>query len=72
MKAILEIPCSDPKLIKKSLEPDAVKGKVKVSLSTTKNTLKIKIECEKISHLKGVINTYLSLLKMLLEVDKVG
>lgn len=71
-KALLEIPCKKPKIIEKSLEPDIKKDeKLKISISSKKDKLLIKIEAKNISHMKGVINTYLSLVKMLSEVDTV-
>ena len=71
MKATLEIECKNPKVIKKSLLPDIKNKKdVKINLETDKNNLIIKIESKKISYLKAVINSYLSLVKTLKELEE--
>ncbi len=63
MKATIEIECKNPDIFKKSLEPDIAKDKnIKINIKTKKNTLIIEIEADKISHLKAVINSYLSLI----------
>jgi len=68
MEATLRIECKDPEIIKKSLLPDVQnKRDINVDLSTDKNDLIIKIESKKISYLKAVINSYLSLVKTLTE-----
>lgn len=69
MKATLRIECKEPELIMKSLLPDVQnKEDLKVNLSTKKNNLIIEIETKKISYLKAVINSYLSLVKALKEL----
>lgn len=71
MEATLRIECKDPEIIKKSLLPDiADKKDIKIDLSTDKNDLIIKIGTEKISYLKAVINSYLSLVKTLKEMEE--
>ena len=71
MQAVLKIECKDPEIIKKSLLPDAENKKdIKVYLETDKNNLIIKIESKKISYLKAVINSYLSLVKTLKEMEE--
>jgi len=70
MKATIELKCKHPKTVAKSLKPDILKrDDIKVSLEPKKKTLVIKIESEKISYLKAAINSYLSLVKMLNELD---
>lgn len=70
MKATLRIECKEPELIMKSLLPDVQnKEDLKVNLSTKKNNLIIEIETKKISYLKAVINSYLSLVKALKELE---
>ena len=71
MQAILKIECKDPEIIKKSLLPDVKNKKdIKIDLSTDKNNLTIKIDTKKISYLKAVINSYLSLVKTLKEMEE--
>jgi len=71
MEATLRIECKDPEIIKKSLLPDVQnKRDINVDLSTDKNDLIIKIESKKISYLKAVINSYLSLVKTLKEMEE--
>ena len=70
MKAVLEIECKDPEIFKKSLEPDIAEDKnIKINIKTKKNILIIEIEAEKISHLKAVVNTYLSLVNVGKELE---
>jgi tRNA threonylcarbamoyladenosine modification (KEOPS) complex Pcc1 subunit len=71
MQATLRIECKDPEIIKKSLLPDVENRKdLNIDLSTDKNDLIIKIETKKISYLKAVINSYLSLVKNLKEMEE--
>jgi len=71
MQATLKIECKDPEIIKKSLLPDIKNKKdLTINLSTDKNNLIIKIESKKISYLKAVINSYLSLVKTLKEMEE--
>jgi len=71
MQAILKIECKNPEIIKKSLLPDVKNKKdLKIYLSTDKNNLIIKIESKKISYLKAVINSYLSLVKTLKQMEE--
>ena len=70
MQATLKIECKTPEIIRKSLLPDVEKKKdLTIDLSTDKNNLIIKIETKKISYLKAVINSYLSLVKTLKEME---
>ena len=71
MQAILKIECKDPKIIMKSLLPDIKNKKdIKINLKTDKNNLIIEIESKKISYLKAIINSYLSLVKNLKELER--
>ena len=72
MQAILKFRFkNNPKLIQKSLKPD-IKNKrdIKVQIKTEKNNLIIKINAQKISYLKAVVNSYLSLIKMLKQMEE--
>jgi tRNA threonylcarbamoyladenosine modification (KEOPS) complex Pcc1 subunit len=71
MQATLKIECNNPEMIKKSLLPDLKSKKdLKINLITNKKNLIIKIESKKISYLKAVINSYLSLVKTLKEMEE--
>ena len=72
MEATLKIPCKRPELVKKSLEVDIEeKGKIKVSISADKKDVIIKINTQKISYLKAVINSYLSLINSLNKLEEI-
>jgi tRNA threonylcarbamoyladenosine modification (KEOPS) complex Pcc1 subunit len=71
MRATLEIECENPTLIEKSLLPDIKNKKdLRIKLKTTKRKLIIEIESKKISYLKAIINSYLSLIKPLKELEE--
>ena len=71
MQAILKIECKNPEIIKKSLLPDIKERKeLKINLNTDKKNIIIEIESEKISYLKAVINSYLSLVRALKELEE--
>lgn len=71
MQAILRFKFKNPGLIKKSLDPDIENKKdIKIEIKTEKNDLIIKINAQKISYLKAVINSYLSSIKMLKEMEE--
>lgn len=71
MEATLKIECKDPETIKKSLLPD-IKNRedLKVQIDINKKNLIIKIHAEKLSYLKATINSYISLIKMLKEMER--
>ena len=71
MQAVLKIECKNPEIIKKSLLPDIKEKKdLRIDLKTDKDNLIIEIESKKISYLKAVINSYLSLVKALKELEE--
>jgi tRNA threonylcarbamoyladenosine modification (KEOPS) complex Pcc1 subunit len=71
MKATLKIECKNPKIIKNSLLPDIKEKKdLRIKLKTDKKNVIVEIESKKISYLKAVINSYLSLIKMLKELEE--
>lgn len=60
-----------PSLIAKSLLPDLKdRGRDKVRVNISKNSIQIELKAEKISHLKGMVNTYLDLTKMLIKANE--
>ncbi len=70
MKATIEIECKNPEIIKKSLLPDIRDKKdINISLRNNKKNLIIEVETKKMSYLKAIINSYLSLVKMLKELE---
>ncbi len=70
MKATIEIECKNPEIIKKSLLPDIKDKKdINIALRNNKKNLIIEVETKKMSYLKAIINSYLSLVKMLKELE---
>lgn len=70
-EATLKIPTNLSKEMYFSLLPDSVSDKnKKIELRVDKKFLILKIKTEKLSHLRGIINTYLSLIKMLMEIGE--
>lgn len=71
-EAELKIKCKNPLYVKESLEPDIKNGKdVKTEIEATKSFLVLKIKSKKLSYLKAIINSYIGLISMLVEIDKV-
>ena len=71
-EASLIFECKNPETIKKSLEPDIKNDKYSTTeIEAKKGSLVIKIKSEKITHLKGIVNTYISLVNMLIEADRI-
>jgi tRNA threonylcarbamoyladenosine modification (KEOPS) complex Pcc1 subunit len=70
MKVVMYIETKTPSILKKSLEPDAVRGKdVKVKFKKLKDRLVIEIEGKKASHIKGIINSYLTLINVINKIE---
>jgi tRNA threonylcarbamoyladenosine modification (KEOPS) complex Pcc1 subunit len=70
-EAKVKIECKNPDLIKKSLEPDIKNDEQSETVvKAEKDGIEIKIKSKKLSYLKAIINSYLSLVSMLIEVDK--
>jgi len=66
----LIIECKNPEMIKKSLEPDIKNDEVSTTeISTDENTIKIFVKSKKLNHMKAILNSYISLISTLLEVD---
>lgn len=71
-EAILKLQCTRPEIIKQSLEPDIKNDEVVETTLTVENgNLKIVIKSKKLNYLKAVINSYISTVNMLEEVDKI-
>lgn len=72
-EATLKLQCSKPDLVKKSLEPDIKNDEIiKTKLRVNNNSIIITIKSKKLNYLKAVINSYISFVNMLEEVDKIG
>lgn len=72
-EAILTLKCSRPDIVKQSIEPDIKNDDiVETVLSVENGSLKIAIKSKKLNYLKAVINSYISTVNMLEEVDKIG
>jgi len=78
---ILKIGCKDPELVVKSLEPDIRNDKDSHTTITTmktakpgkgrdKNLVVITIKSKKLSHLKAIVNSYLSILAALKDLGE--
>lgn len=70
-EAVLSFECRNPETIRKSIEPDIKNDKYSTTeIGTGKNSVIVTIRSEKITHLKGIVNTYMSLVNMLIEADR--
>jgi len=66
MKVVMYIDTKNPAILKKSLEVDVLGDKEeKVRFKELKNKLVIEIEGKKPSHIKGIINSYLTLINVI-------
>lgn len=63
--AVIEIPCEDAEIIKKSLEVEGG-DEFSVTVQAENNRLIIKIESDRLSMLQAGINSYLRVLKALM------
>jgi tRNA threonylcarbamoyladenosine modification (KEOPS) complex Pcc1 subunit len=63
MKAIIEIPCDNPELLKKVLEPEKEGDEFSASLHVAEKKLVIEIKACRLSMLQAGVNSYLRLLK---------
>lgn len=64
MKALIEVECTNPDIILKSLQPDMDEsGKFKVNVKTNSNKIILSVESEEIGGLLAGINSYLKLIR---------
>ena len=71
-EAVLKLKCSRPDIVKQSLEPDIKNDETVETILNIKNdALEIVIKSKKLNYLKAVINSYISMVNMLEEVDKI-
>ncbi|MBI4894644.1 MAG: hypothetical protein HY833_02825 [Candidatus Aenigmarchaeota archaeon] len=67
----MKIPCRRPALVVKSLEPDIKRDKYSViSLRPGKGYVTLRVRSEKVGHMKAIVNTYISLVQTLEEIEK--
>ncbi len=72
-EASLRFECEKPEMVKASLEPDIKNTKdSKTELTTGDGFIEIKVKNKRLSHLKAIINSYISIISMLNEVEKHG
>ncbi|MFN6992251.1 MAG: KEOPS complex subunit Pcc1 [Fervidobacterium sp.] len=70
MIAELRINLANPEYVRKSLLPDIDNSKgIKVDIKSEDKVLVVKIQAEKISHLKATLNSYLSLINVIKEME---
>jgi tRNA threonylcarbamoyladenosine modification (KEOPS) complex Pcc1 subunit len=67
----MKIPCKRPLLVIKSLEPDIRRDKYsKIGMRAGKGFVTLKVRSEKVGHMKAIVNTYISLVQTLEEIEK--
>ncbi len=72
-EASLKLKCTRPEAVKQSLEPDIRNDEiVQTEINVQEDSVMIVIKSKKLNYLKAVINSYISLVSMLEEVEKVG
>lgn len=68
----LKLFCKNPDIVKKSLDPDAANtDSIKTKIEVEDGAVKIKVKGKKLSHLKAIINSYLSIISTLDEVENI-
>lgn len=67
----IKIPCKRPKIVVESLMPDIKQDKYsKIKISAGKNFVEIHVKSSKLGHMKAIVNTYISLVQTLEEIEK--
>ena len=70
---ILRLKCDKPEIVKSSLEPDIKNTPNSVTeISTGDDFIEINVKNTKLSHLKAIINSYISIISMINEVELDG
>lgn len=68
----LRLECERPEIVKKSLEPDVKNTEdLHTELKTGKGFVEIHVKGKKLSYLKAIINSYLSIISTLNEIEKI-
>lgn len=80
-EVVLKLKCKRPRLVVKSLKPDIKnneKTRVTIEIGSVKRkkvkdkSIVIRIKSEKLSHLKAIVNSYISLIATLDEIDTIS
>lgn len=67
----LRLACNNPEIVKKSIEPDMTNTEdTSVEISACDGFVEISVKGKKLSHLKAIINSYLSIISALDEIEK--
>lgn len=67
----IKIPCRSPKIVAESLKPDIKNDKYsKIKIRAGKNFVELQVASSKVGHMKAIVNTYISLVQTLDEIDK--
>jgi len=67
---ILRLECEKPELVKSSMEPDVMNTEGSVTeILAGDGFVEIKVRNKKLSHLKAIINSYMSIISMINEVE---
>lgn len=69
---VLRLKCRNPQIAKASLEPDVKNsGKMNTELEVDEDVLEIRVKGNKMSHIKAVMNSYLSIVGLLDEIEDI-
>lgn len=68
----LRLKCKAPEIVKKSLEPDIKNSEdLHTEMQTGEGFIEIRTKGKKLSHLKAIINSYLSIVSTLNEIENI-
>ena len=68
----LRLECKKPEIVKKSLEPDIKNTEsLHTEIKADKKCVEINVKGKKLSHLKAIINSYLSIISTLNEIAEI-
>lgn len=72
MKTEIDIPCKEPDKIIKSLKPDIDHNeKFELDIKKEKNGIKLKIKSDDISGSLAAINSYLKMIKTMIDLEEI-
>ena len=72
MKAEIELDCTNPELVIKSLKPDTeALNKFDVRLTATKGKLKLRVKAKDISGILAGMNSYMRLIRVAIEATEI-
>ena len=67
----IKVPCKRPKDVVESLRPDIKSDRYsKIRLAAGKSFVEIHVVSSKIGHMKAIVNTYISLVQTLEEIER--